>query len=255
MSHPAVERAARERRQVLREWEGYELCAAYGIPHPPWALAHNEEEAVAAACGLGEAVVLKVSSPDVVHKSDVGGVLVGLRGERAVREGFRRLRAELERRAPGARWEGVLVQPVVAGGVEVVVGGLRDPQFGPVVMVGSGGVLVEILQDVAFRLAPVDREEALRQIQDTACYRLLQGVRGQPPADVEALAEVVVRAGELLVAEPYVKELDLNPVIAGPQGCWAVDVRVILDRDVPSVGEGTGQTSSYTQDWGPATAE
>jgi hypothetical protein len=122
----------------------------------------------------------------------------------------------------------VLVQPLVRGSVEVAVGGLRDPQFGPVVMVGSGGVLVEVLQDVAFRLAPLDREEALRQIRETQCSRLFQGVRGRPPADVEALAEVLVRVGHLVAQETAVRELDLNPVVAGPQGCWAVDARVVL---------------------------
>ncbi len=230
MSHPVVERALREGRDALREWEAYELCAAYGIPHPRWELCNSEEEAAAASLRLGNPVVLKVSSPDVLHKSDVGGVLVGLRGEQEVREGFRRLREEVARRAPHARWEGVLVQPLVGGSAEVVVGGLRDPQFGPVVMVGSGGVLVEVLRDVAFRLAPLDRAEALRQIQETSCYRLLQGARGRPPADLEAVADVLVRVGQLLLAEARVRELDLNPVVAGPDGCWAVDARVLLDR-------------------------
>lgn len=230
MSHPVVRKAVDEGRAALREPEAYELCAAYGIPHPRWALVHDEDEAVAAARQLGGHVVLKVCSPDVLHKSDVGGVLVGLRSEEQVREGFRRLQEELRRRAPGARWEGVLIQPVVHGTVEVAVGGLQDPQFGPVVMVGSGGVLVELLRDVRFRLAPLDRAEALRQLQETACYRLLQGVRGRPPADVGAVAEVVVRVGDLLVSEPEVRELDLNPVLAGPDGCWAVDARVVLDR-------------------------
>ncbi|MCL6498678.1 MAG: acetate--CoA ligase family protein [Firmicutes bacterium] len=230
MSHPVVDRALREGRDALREWEAYELCDAYGIPHPRWELANTEEEAVAASLRLGNPVVLKVSSLDVLHKSDVGGVLVGLRGEQEIRDGFRRLREEVARRAAHTRWEGVLVQPLVAGSAEVVVGGLRDPQFGPVVMVGSGGVLVEVLRDVAFRLAPLDREEALRQIQETACYRLLQGVRGRPPADLEAVADVLVRAGQLLLSEPHVRELDLNPVVAGPEGCWAVDARVLLDR-------------------------
>lgn len=225
-----MERALQQGRHSLLEWEAYELCASYGIPHPRWAVVEDEEAAVAAAHRLGNPVVLKVISPEVLHKSEVGGVLVGLRGDEAVREGFRTLQKLLNQRVPGARWGGVLVQPVVRGSVEVVVGGLRDPQFGPVVMVGSGGVLVEVLQDVAFRLAPLDHE-ALRQIEETACARLLRGVRGTPPADVGALAEVVVRVGALLVAEPAVRELDLNPVLAGPEGCQAVDARVILGAE------------------------
>lgn len=231
MGHPVVERALQQGRHSLLEWEAYELCASYGIPHPRWAVVEDEEAAVAAAHRLGNPVVLKVISPEVLHKSEVGGVLVGLRGDEAVREGFRTLQKLLNQCVPGARWGGVLVQPVVRGSVEVVVGGLRDPQFGPVVMVGSGGVLVEVLQDVAFRLAPLDHEEALRQIQETACARLLRGVRGTPPADVGALAEVVVRVGALLVAEPAMRELDLNPVLAGPEGCQAVDARVILGAE------------------------
>ncbi len=236
MGHPVVERALQEGRRSLLEWEAYQLCSSYRIPHPPWEVVQDEEGAVEAARRLGNPVVLKVVSPDVLHKSDVGGVLVGLRGDGAVREGFRSLRARLAHSAPQARWGGVLVQPLVTGSVEVVVGGLRDPQFGPVVMVGSGGILVEVLQDVAFRLAPLDREEALRQIQETSCYRLLRGVRGAPPADVDGLAEVVVRVGDLMVAEPAVQELDLNPVLVGPQGCCAVDARVVL-------GPGLGHTS------------
>ncbi len=228
MSHPVVQQALQEGRTSLREWEAYQLCAAYGIPHPDWALARDEEEAARAAARLPNPLVLKVVSPDVLHKSDVGGVLVGVRGQEAVREGFRRLRDELTARLPHARWEGVLLQSLVTGCVEVVVGGLADRQFGPVVMVGSGGILVEVLQDVAFRLAPLDHDEALRQIRETSCYRLLKGVRGKPPADVHAVADVVVRVGQLMTSEPAIQELDLNPVIAGPQGCWAVDARVVL---------------------------
>ncbi len=233
MSHPVVQQALRKGRRALLEPEAYALCASYGIPHPPWEVAHDEEEVLAAARRFPGPVVLKVVSPDVLHKSDVGGVLVGLQGEEAVRDGFFRLREAVVSRAPHARWEGVLVQPVVAGSTEVVVGGLRDLQFGPVVMVGSGGILVEVLQDVSFRLAPLDVEEALRQLQETACYRVLQGVRGKPPADVLSVAHTVVKVGQLLLCEPHVREVDLNPVVAGPQGCWAVDARVVLDASPP----------------------
>ncbi len=160
-------------------------------------------------------------------------MVVGLRSAEEVRSAYPQLLEAVARHAPGVSVDGILVQRMHTGTAELVVGGLVDSQFGPVVMVGAGGVLVELLRDVSFRLAPLDVEEALAQLAETRAYRLLQGLRGRPPADIRAVAEVVVRVGELLVAEPAIRELDLNPVVAGPEGCVVVDARFILQREEP----------------------
>jgi acyl-CoA synthetase (NDP forming) len=234
MPHPVIARALEQGRGFLLEPESYALCQTYGIPHAPFATCRTSEEAVAAADRMGYPVVLKVVSSYILHKSDVGGVVVGLRSGEEVAAAYPQLLEAVSRAAPQASVEGVLVQRMQRGSAELVVGGLVDPQFGPVVMVGAGGILVELLRDVSFRLAPLDLEEALEQLAETRAYRLLQGLRGRPPADLRAVGELLVRVGELLLAEQDIQELDLNPVVAGPEGCVAVDARVVLRTHGPA---------------------
>jgi len=158
-------------------------------------------------------------APGLVHKSDAGGVVVGLRNADAVREAFARAVR------PGER--ALIQQMAPPGGLEVIVGAHRDGQFGPLVMVGLGGVYVEVLRDVAFRLAPLSREEARGMLEETAVGRLLAGVRGQAPRDAEAVVDALCRVGWLMAEFPQVAEVDLNPIIVGERGAWAVDVRVV----------------------------
>jgi acetyl coenzyme A synthetase (ADP forming)-like protein len=205
------------------------LCEAYGIPLPKDALAASAEEAAAAAEAMGLPVVLKVVSPDVVHKTDAGGVAAGLESREEVVKAFESIRASVLRHHPGARIEGVLVQQMAKPGVEVIVGAVTDPSFGKLVAFGMGGVLVEVLQDVTFRLAPVSRAEALSMLDGIKAAALLRGVRGAAPADREALAAVVEAVGRIVSDHPEIAELDLNPVFASPDGAVAVDVRVALD--------------------------
>lgn len=196
------------------------LLADAGVPTAPFALCDTADEAVAAADRLGHPAVLKAVHPSLVHKTDVGGVRLGLADAAAVRTAA----GELLSLVDGAR---VLVQPQLTG-VEVVVGGDRNPQFGPVVMVGLGGVFVEVLGDVAFGLAPLDRIEARRLIDGLRGRALLAGARGARPVDLDALADLVSAVGDLLAAVPEVAELDLNPVLATAEGCVAVDWRVVV---------------------------
>ncbi|MCS7172829.1 MAG: acetate--CoA ligase family protein [Armatimonadetes bacterium] len=233
MPHPVITQALEQGRGFLLEPESYALCEAYGIPHAPFAVCRTAEEAVEAADRVGYPVVLKVISSQILHKSDVGGVVVDLRSGEEVRRAYPQLLETVSRHAPQASVDGILVQRMEKGSAELVVGGVVDPQFGPVVMVGGGGILVELLRDVSFRLAPLDLEEALQQLAETRAYRLLQGLRGRPPADIRAVGEMLVRVGELLVAERAIRELDLNPVVAGPEGCVAVDARMVLQTDPP----------------------
>ncbi len=205
----------------LEPGAGARLLAEAGIAVVESVLCTDPEEAVAAADRLGHPVVAKVIHPNLVHKSDLGGVRVGLAGADAVRAAS----AGLLGLAPGAR---VLIQPRVSG-VEVVVGGLRDPAFGPVVMVGLGGVLVEVMDDVVFGLAPLEHAAARRLLDRLRGHALLAGVRGRSPVDLDAIAAVVRATGDLLVSMPEIAELDLNPVLAAANGCLVVDWRVRVE--------------------------
>jgi len=206
---------------VLDPQAGAEVVAAYGLSVPPSCLAASADEAVALAEGLGTPVVLKRVAPGVVHKSDAGGVALGLRDGGEVRAAFGRMVG------PGERG---FIQRMAASGMEVIVGAQRDAQFGPLVMFGLGGVYVEALRDVAFRLAPLSEAEAREMVAETAAGRLLAGVRGQPPGDVSAVVRALVGVGQLMADLPQVAEVDLNPLIVGAagEGAWAVDARIVL---------------------------
>ena len=198
------------------------------IPTLTMKLARSAKEAARIAQEIGSPVAVKIASPDISHKSDVGGVQVGLQTASAVREAFKRVTEKARRARPNARIEGVTVQAMARPGREVIVGAVRDPQFGPLVMFGSGGVYVELLKDVSFRLAPVVRSEAEAMIGETLAGKLLAGLRGQPPADKSAVADVIVAVSELVAADERIAELDINPLVAYDegQGAVAVDVRV-----------------------------
>jgi acetyl coenzyme A synthetase (ADP forming)-like protein len=190
--------------------------------------ASTANEAARVAQEMGGPVAVKIASPDISHKSDVGGVEVGLQTAAAVRAAFKRVTENARRAKPTARIEGVTVQAMARPGREVIVGAVRDPQFGPLVMFGSGGVYVELLKDVSFRLAPVARSEAEAMIEETLAGKLLSGLRGQPPADKAAVAEVIVAVSELVAGDESIAEMDINPLMVYDrgQGVAAVDVRV-----------------------------
>jgi len=197
---PDWRRKLQQVRGSLSEVEGRRLLAAYGIPAPREAVATTAEEAVEAARHIGFPVVLKVLSPDIQHKTEIGGVRVGLRDEAAVVTAFHEVMEAARRHHPQARLGGAVIQEMIpAEAVEVILGVLRDPDFGPVVVFGSGGVLVELLNDSSLHLPPLSREEALEMIHETRGVRLLQGFRGRPPADVDALAGALVRLSQLAV--------------------------------------------------------
>ncbi|WP_339132473.1 acetate--CoA ligase family protein [Streptomyces sp. f51] len=218
----------RQGRAALTAPEGKEVADAYGIAVPGEALARDEQEAVAHAERLGAPVVMKIVSPDILHKTDAGGVLVGVEGAADVRAAFRTLVANARSYDVRARIDGVQVQELIPPGQEVIVGAVTDPTFGKVVAFGLGGVLVEVLEDVTFRLAPVDTGKALSMLDSIRAARILRGVRGGPAVDRAALAEQIRRVSELVTDFPEIAEVDLNPVIASPGGAIAADIRVLL---------------------------
>lgn len=214
------------KRGWLLEPEAKSLCKEYGIPVGRWEVASTPGEAREESARLGFPVVLKIVSSDVMHKSDVGGVALDLKDAKEVEAAFQRMRAVCD--SGGYRFEGVLVERMARPGVETIIGGKRDPQFGPVVLFGLGGIFVEVFKDVSFRVAPLEREDALDMISELKALPLLKGARGRKPADLEALVDALLRVSDMMVKEEAIKELDLNPTIAYEKGCIVLDARVIL---------------------------
>lgn len=221
---------------VLGEWAARERLAAHGIEGPPCVLARSEDEAAAAAARLGFPVVLKVHADGLAHKSDAGGVRLDLRSEAEVREAYRSVAEEVARRAPGASVEGALVQPLVTGGVDVFLGAARDPAFGPYLLLGLGGIFVEVLDDVAAIAWPATADDVRAAAETLRGAALLRGVRGRPPADVDALAALALALGRFMEASPDVVEVDLNPVCVRPAGGGALplDARIVLGSAAPA---------------------
>jgi acetyl coenzyme A synthetase (ADP forming)-like protein len=223
-----LDKVRAEGREALTAPEGKRVCDAYGIPTPGEGLAATAEEAVALAEKIGFPVVLKIVSPDILHKTEAGGVLVGVFDPDGVAAGFDRIIANARKHNASARIDGVQVQQMAGGGQEVIIGAVTDPTFGKVVAFGLGGVLVEVLKDVTFRLAPLDQSEALSMLDGIAAAEILKGVRGGEPVDADTLADVIRRVSELVTDFPEIAEFDLNPVFASASGAVAADVRIIL---------------------------
>jgi acyl-CoA synthetase (NDP forming) len=230
-------------RRALTEIESKSLLEAAGITTAMASHARTAEEAAAFAMRAGLPAVLKVLSPDVSHKSEVGGVMLGLRSEQEVRDAFGRIRANLAAHAPQARFDGVAVQAMAAPGVELIVGVVRDERFGPLVLVGLGGVFVEVLQDTAVRLAPVDADEARAMLDELRGRAILHGVRGGDAVDLDALAGLITKISHLVSDRPDIKEMDLNPVVAYPSGLKVLDARILL-RDGLADTAGIGDPNS-----------
>jgi acyl-CoA synthetase (NDP forming) len=226
-------------RTLLSEVESKALLAAAGIPVTVARLATSADEAASIASQVGFPVVLKVASSDLAHKSDAGGVLVGIADAEAARAGYERILADVAQAAPDANMDGVSVQRQADPGTEVIVGMTSDPQFGPVVMFGLGGIFVEVLKDVAFRLVPLEPRDAAQMLREIRGLPVLTGTRGQAGADLDALETLLLAVSAFVEAHPEVAELDLNPVFAYPAGhpdggALAVDARVVLREAVPA---------------------
>ncbi|HSU15877.1 acetate--CoA ligase alpha subunit [Longimicrobium sp.] len=225
-----VAAARGEGREKLSETEVMTVLEAYGIPTAPHHVARTVEDAAAAAGEIGWPVVLKVLSPRIIHKSDVGGVVVGVEDEDELRRAWTQVAVEAPRLAgiPAGEVDGVLVQKMVGGGKETIVGMTSDPQFGPVLMFGLGGIYVEALGDVVFRVQPVTDVDARDMVRSIRGVKLLQGVRGEPASDLAAVEEVIARVSQLVGDHPQIREMDVNPWLAFPKGGVAVDGRISI---------------------------
>jgi acyl-CoA synthetase (NDP forming) len=223
-----IDNAKLEGRAVLTEIESKQLLSSLGIRTTEMKLATSQQEAMAFSREIGYPCVLKISSSDITHKSDAGGVKVGLKTEAEVAEAYDAILASCLAKYPQADIEGVTVQNMAPPGLEVIIGMATDPQFGPVLMFGLGGVWVEVLKDVSFKLVPLTKTDAAKAVREIRAARLLDGFRGSAPVDTSALEDILLRVSEFVANTPEVKEMDLNPIFAYPDGAIAVDARVIL---------------------------
>jgi len=223
-----IAQARSENRKALLESEAKTIMTEYGVIVPKFQLATNPKEAAQIAESIGFPIVAKIVSPEIIHKSDAGGVKVGLKTAADVEAAYTTIIENAKKYDPNAHILGVLIMEMAPQGTEVIVGAIKDPQFGATIMFGLGGIFVEVLKDVTFKIAPVTLDEAKEMITSLKAAALLKGYRNTPAADIDALAQIIVNVSNLLTEHPEIAELDLNPVLAYAKGTNTVDARIIL---------------------------
>jgi len=226
-----IDQVRKEGRSMLTEFESKRILKQMGISVVETKLAKTQKEAVSLSRKMGFPVVFKIASPDVIHKSDSGGVKLSLNNAAEVKKAYDEILKKVKRQYPKAAVHGVSVQKMVRPGTEVIIGTSQDPQFGPVIMFGLGGIFVELLKDVSFRVIPVKRKDAQEMIEEIKGYPLLQGYRGKEPASLTALVEIILKVSEFVEQNSQIKELELNPVFAYRNKAVAVDGRIIFEKD------------------------
>jgi len=218
-----------EGRNNLTEFESRKLLEKYKIPVVKAETASTLEELIEKSERIGYPVVLKVLSKDIIHKTEAGGVALDIKNERELAMAYTSMLKKVKSKFPKAKIDGFFVQQMLKNGYEIIVGGKRDEVFGPVVMIGFGGIFVEIFDDVAFRVVPISKEDVMDMINEIKAGKILKGFRGRKPADVNAIADVVLKTAKILIENPEIKEIDINPLIADENKAIAVDARVILN--------------------------
>ena len=224
-----ISRARNENRSLLTEIEAKQIFAAAGINCTDTRLARTKEEAVSISEEIGYPVVLKISSVEITHKSDAGGVKVNIADEAAVLKAFDEILTSVKKEYPNAVLEGVSVQAMAEPGTEIIIGMTKDHQFGSVIMFGLGGIMVEVLKDVAFRTIPLKKDDALSMIKGIKGFKLLQGYRGQESADIDSLSDMIVKISDFIDKTPEIKEMDMNPVFVYSNGAVVADARIVLE--------------------------
>jgi acyl-CoA synthetase (NDP forming) len=225
-----IANAINQGRAVLTEIEAKQVFKEIGVSVVETRLANSRKQATDISVDIGFPVVLKIASPDIIHKSDAGGVKVGLKNKAEVAKAYGEIMAAAKQKYPAAKIEGVAVQSMARPGIEIIVGMFKDAQFGPVIMFGLGGIFVEVLKDVAFRIVPIVRRDAAEMIKEIKGYPLLQGYRGHEPAHLPSLEDILLKVSDFVERTPEIKEIDLNPVFAYKDSAVAVDARIVLEE-------------------------
>jgi len=223
-----ITNAQKRQRQALLEPEAKEICIAYGIPTPAFRVAHTSSEAALLAEQVSFPIVLKIISEDILHKTEAGGVIMSLNSKDQVKAAYDQLLSNVRAYNENSKIEGVLVQHMAPRGVEVIVGGLRDNQFGPTVLFGLGGIFVEMLKDASFRVAPMTDLDTRQMIREIRSYPVLKGFRGQPPSDEDAISGILQATSRILLENLEIQQIDLNPVMVYGKGATVVDARIVL---------------------------
>jgi acyl-CoA synthetase (NDP forming) len=225
-----IQRALSEGRSSLLISEARQICSLHHIPTPPSFVVKNAEEAAKTSSQIGFPVALKIVSPQILHKTDVGGVALNINNETDLKEAYQKMTTQVAKNAPDAKILGVLVEKMMPHSTEVIIGAIRDSQFGPSIMFGMGGIFAEVYDDVAFRVAPIDRIDAMNLMNEIKGSKILKGFRGEPAADTDAIMDVLLNVSGLMMEHDSITQLDLNPLIVYPHDACAVDSRIVLKQ-------------------------
>ena len=219
--------AIEQKKKFLSVQESKNILSKANFPINPTGFGTNLNEVIAEAEKIGFPVVIKVSSQDIIHKSDIGGVVTGIREIDELKEEYKQMQQRISQKVPNARIEGYIIEKMESG-IELLVGSTIDPMFGPILAFGLGGIYVEVLKDVVFRLIPIEREDATEMLSEIKATKILDGIRGQPPINKKALVDLLIKTSNFIDHHPEIEELDLNPVFATEEGVSVVDARIIL---------------------------
>ena len=225
--HKLIKNAKKEKRPLL-ETEAKELLREYGIPVPDFKLIKSEDEITELAKEINFPIVMKIVSPDIIHKTDAGGVKLNIKDETEARLAYQEIISKAKKYNKNAKISGVIVYSMVPQGTEIIIGMMKDPHFGPVIMFGLGGIFVEVLKDISFRILPIEERDAGEIINEIKGYEILKGSRGEAPKDIEAIKNLLLKISQLALGNPEINEIDLNPVFVFDKGLQVVDARVIL---------------------------
>lgn len=225
--HQIIGKAKKEKRSLL-ETEAKELLKEYEIPVPDFKLIKSEEEIAGLAKEINFPIVMKIVSPDIIHKTDAGGVKVGVKDEEEARMTYQEIISKAIKYNKKAKISGVIAYPMVPQGTEIIIGMMKDSHFGPVIMFGLGGIFVEVLKDISFRILPIEQIDAREMITEIKGYEILKGARGESPKDIKAIRKVLMKISKLTTENPEINEIDLNPIFVFEKGLQVVDARMIL---------------------------
>lgn len=223
------EKVKAEGRKFLLEHEAKNVCKEYGIPITIMKIAKNIEDSIKISEQIDGPTVFKILSPDVIHKFDVGGVILNINSQDDAKKAYNKICDNIKKHKPDAKIDGILIQEMAPPGTEVIVGAIKDAQFGQTLMFGFGGTFVEVMKDVSFRIAPITKDDAKEMISEVKAYPILKGYRGQPPADVNTLEKIILSTSKLVMDHQEIKELDLNPILVYENGAKTVDARIIIE--------------------------